>query len=292
MSRFPTIERYCAPETLDELFSLLGGPGTRVFAGGTDVLVAMKEKGLAVNTLVDLKRVRDLNGIMPLNGSGLAIGATTSLHDIETSPIVNEQWPVLCESVGTIGSFQIRNRGTIGGNLANASPAADSTPALIVLDSQFELLSAKGSRVVPADEFFLGPGQCVLQDGEILRRVIVPTPKPNTHSVYIKFGPRNAMDIAIVGVAVSLRLADDGRCVDARVALASVAPVPLRAHKTETVLVGELSENCINQAAETAAGEARPIDDIRGSAKYRKHLVKVLLRQAVRQAIAGRKISD
>jgi len=288
MSKFLMFEKYCVPETQEELFQLLrdGNPTTRVLAGGTDLFVAMKERGLAAQCLVDIKRVVELRGIESLNGGGLGIGATTTLHEIEMSKTVRNVCPVLSEAVGMIGSLQIRNRGTLGGNLSNASPAADSAPCLLVLDAQFELSSAFGSRVIPSETFFVGSGRSVLGPGEILKRIIVPRPKPRTQSVYLKFGLRNAMDIPIVGVAVSLVFGDEGSCCDAKVALASIAPTPLRARKTEAALAGELNEQRIQDAAAQAVAEAKPISDVRGSASYRKHLVRVLTTQAVKQAIA------
>ncbi len=286
MSKFLSFQRYRAPATQAELLQVLceEGPRARVLAGGTDVFVAMKEKGLRVECLVDCKRVTELRGIAQ-DGKGLAIGAATTLHEVEISPVVQKAFPALSFAVGQIGSVQVRNRGTVGGNLANASPAADSTPALLVLDAQFELVSSTGERCVPADTFFLGPGKSILGSGEILRRILIPPMKVGQHAKYIKFGPRKAMDIAVVGVAVALVLDQSGKCSDARVALASVAPVPLRARQTEAALVGDLTEARIKEAAAIAGNEAKPIDDVRGSASYRKHLVQVLVKQAVQQIL-------
>ncbi len=288
MTRFLSFERYRAPATQAELLQILcdEGPRARVLAGGTDVFVAMKEKGLRVECLVDIKRVPELRGIASQNGKGLAIGAATTLHEVEASPIVQKAFPTLCYAIGQIGSLQVRNRGTLGGNLSNASPAADSTPALLVLDAQFELVSSTGQRCIPADAFFVGPGKSVLGSGEILRRILIPPVKSGRRAAYIKFGPRRAMDIAVVGVAVSLVLDKNNKCTEARVALASVAPVPLRARQTEAALVGELTDARIKEAARIAADEAKPIDDVRGSASYRKHLVQVLVKQAVQQILA------
>jgi carbon-monoxide dehydrogenase medium subunit len=291
MSKYLTFERYYAPETQDELFALLRdqGQGGRVLAGGTDVLVAMKEKGLRADCLIDVKRIGELRGIEPRNGSGLSIGAATTLRDVELSQAVRSMCPVLSDAVGEIGSLQVRNRATLGGNLANASPAADSSPALLVLDAELELASAAGVRVIPADAFFLGPGRSALAEGEILRRVLLPKPKPDTRAAYLKFGPREAMDIAIVGVAVALTFDPDGACRQARVALASVAPIPLRARQAEAALIGRLTDQRIAAAAALAAEEARPIDDVRGSAAYRKQLVRALTARAVNRLIAQRR---
>lgn len=288
MTKALHFERYCAPSTTDEVFALLRqeGPSARVFAGGTDVFVAMMEKGLRVDCLIDIKGVPGMRGIASLNGGGLSIGATTTLHEVEVSSEVRRACPVLGDAVGMIGSLQVRNRGTLGGNLANVSPAADSAPPLIVSGAELDLVSSTGKRKVPAETFFLAPGRSLLGPGELLWRINIPEQDPGTQSVYLKFGTRQAMDVALVGVAVSITFDASGSCRQARVAMASVAPVPLRAKKAEAALVGDLTEARIEDAAGAAADEAAPIDDVRGSASYRKHLVRVLTCQAVRQAAA------
>jgi carbon-monoxide dehydrogenase medium subunit len=286
MSRFLTFERYCVPDTLEDLFRLLRDGDARVLAGGTDLFIAMREKGLRPPCLVDIKRIPELRGVQRLNGAGLSVGATTTLHEIETSKTVRQICPVLSDAVGLIGSLQVRNRGTLGGNLANASPGADSAPALLVLDAQLELASASGTRVIPVETFFVGPGESALEHGEVLKRIRVPQPRPGTESVYLKFGPRKAMDIGVVGVAVSLTFSNDGSCRDARIALGSVGPTPRRARKAEAALVGELNGQRIQAAAALAAAETSPIDDIRGGKAYRTHLVKVLTTRAIKEAIA------
>jgi carbon-monoxide dehydrogenase medium subunit len=236
--------------------------------------------------MVDIKRLPEFAGIKRLNGRGLSVGATTTLHEIETDRMVRQVCPVLSDAVGMIGSLQVRNRGTLGGNLSNASPAADSAPALQVLDAQLELASASGTRTVPVEAFFVGPGKSVLEHGEVLKRIRIPEPAPGTQSVYLKFGPRKAMDIAVVNVAVSLVLNDDGSCSDARVAVGAVAPTPLRVKKAEARLIGKLNEEEIQAAAALAAAETSPIDDLRGGKAYRTHLVKVLVTRAIKEAMA------
>jgi carbon-monoxide dehydrogenase medium subunit len=285
-------QRYCAPHTGRELFSLLReeGANARVFAGGTDVFVAMRDKGLRVDCLVDIKSIPELQGITAVDG-GLSLGAATSLHEVERSPAVRRTCPVLSDAVATIGSLQVRNRGTIGGNLANASPAADSTAALMVSAAELDLASSDGHRIVPIEAFFLGPGRSILGPGELLWRISVPKQRPTAQAVYLKFGTRQAMDIALVGVAVSLVFDAKGECCEGRVALTSVAPVPLRARQAEAALVGDLSERRIMDAADAAADEAKPIDDVRGSASYRRQLVRVLTAQAVRQAVAQHRVA-
>jgi CO/xanthine dehydrogenase FAD-binding subunit len=286
MSKFLTFEKYCAPETEEELFRLLRDGNACVMAGGTDLLIAMREKGLRPSCMVDIKRIPEFAGIQRLNGGGLSVGATTTLHEVETDRMVRQICPVLSDAVGMIGSLQVRNRGTLGGNLSNGSPAADSAPALLVLDAQLELASASGTRMVPVEAFFVGPGKSVLEHGEVLKRIRISKPAPGTQSVYLKFGPRKAMDIAVVNVAVSLRFNGDGSCGDARVALGAVAPTPLRAWKAEAVLTGKLNEERIQEAAALAAAETSPIDDMRSGKAYRTHLVKVLVARAIKEALA------
>ncbi len=284
---FPEFE-FFKPRDLGEAVSLLAQAGdkARVLAGGTDLLVAMRDKGVRPGALVAIGELEELRGAPSVQQNRLSIGAATTLHEIERSATIHAACPVLAHAVSTIGSVQVRNRGTLGGNLANASPSADSAPALLTLNAEMELFSRTGTRVVPADSFFTGPGKTVMAQGEILRRVLIPVPQPNTSTVYLKFGPRRAMDIAVVGVAVSLMLEGDGMCRAARVALGAVAPVPMRARRAEQALVGQIDDACIEQAAAEAAAEAKPIGDVRASAAYRTHLVRVLVKDAVRQALA------
>lgn len=283
---YPEFE-FCKPSDLNEAASILAQAGDKacVLAGGTDLLVAMRDKGLRPEVLVSIGELGELKETPALQDGRLGIGAATTLHEIERSDTVRRVCPVLADAVSTIGSYQVRNRATLGGNLANASPAADSAPAVLVLNGEMELFSSAGSRVVRADSFFAGPGRTVMARGEILRRIVIPVPQPNTSAVYLKFGPRRAMDIAVVGVAVSLVLEGDGYCREARVALGAVAPIPMRAKSAEQALVGKIDDACIEQAAALAAAEANPIGDVRASAVYRTHLVRVLVKDAVRQAL-------
>jgi carbon-monoxide dehydrogenase medium subunit len=266
---------------LDEL-----GPAARALAGGTDLLLAMRDKGLPVETLVDISALPELHGIEVLGDGSLSIGAGVTLRQVETSPIVKRGWPVLAEGVSGIGSMQVRNRGTLGGNLCNASPAADSAPPLLVLNASVEIVSAAGSRVVPIESFFLGVGKTVVGRGELLKRVIVPAMKPGMVAAFVAWGPRNAMDIDVASAAVSLVMGDGLTCTEARVALGAVAAMPIRAPLAETVLLGKLGDERIRKAADEALGNACPIDDVRSTSEFRCRLVPVLVRRAIRQAIA------
>jgi CO/xanthine dehydrogenase FAD-binding subunit len=276
------------PENLNEATRLLfeldakGCP----LAGGTDVLVSMKEKGFQPEVLVDLKGIGELRGIVPDGDRRVSIGATTTLHEVETSSLVKEICPILAETVGQIGSMQVRNRGTIGGNVGNGSPAADSARALLILDAEMEVASASGRRIVPIESFFVGPGETAVRRGEILRRIVVPGLKPGTVTASIKYGPRRAMDCAMASVAVALTFDPSGACRTARIALGSVAPTPIRARQAEALLVGrEITETHLEKVAKAAQSEARPITDVRASASYRIHLVEVLVKRAIQKAL-------
>ncbi|MBI2305544.1 MAG: xanthine dehydrogenase family protein subunit M [Chloroflexi bacterium] len=257
-----------------------------ILAGGTDILVQVKQKKRLPKYLVNIKGVSGLDGIT-YNGQGLRLGALTTIRTIETSPIIKEKYPVLAEAAATIGSVQVRNRGTLGGNLCNASPAADMAAPLIALGATARILGPQGERTVSMEEFFAGPGKTVLGPGEVLAEVAVPPPSPRSAGAYIKLGPRKAMDIAVVGVAAVVTLESQGdRCRDVRIALGSVAPIPLRAKKAETVLRGQVvSYDLAVTAGHKAMEEASPITDIRGSAEYRRDMVGVLTRRAVLRAL-------
>ena len=187
-----------------------------------------------------------------------------------------------------MASPQVRNRGTIAGNICNAVPSADSAPPLLTLGAKLKLISQRGERIIKIEDFFTGPSQTALNNDEILQEIHIPHPPPNSQGVYLKLNPRRAMDLAIVGVAAVVT-AQDGVCQDIRLALGAVAPTPTRARKAEATLRGKkLDDNIIEKAAQTAAGEARPIDDHRASAEYRRDMVEVLVKRAIKQAIGGR----
>jgi carbon-monoxide dehydrogenase medium subunit len=282
------------PEDLNEATAILLELGAKAcpLAGGTDIFVSMREKEFHPEYLIDLKGIGELRGIVLDGDRRVSIGATTTLHEVETSKLVKEICPVLAETVGQIGSMQVRNRGTIGGNLGNGSPAADSARALLILDAELVLESAAGRRTVPIESFFLGPGETAIRTGEILRSILVPAPKPGTHMVSLKYGPRRAMDCAVASVAVAITFDSSGVCRSARIALGSVAPTPIRPRRAEEVLVGqEITELCLKKVAEAAAAEARPITDVRASAGYRSHLVEVLVKRAIQKAVEQHRIS-
>lgn len=258
-----------------------------VVAGGTDLLVQMEDNRRALKYLINLKQIHSLRGIND-NGAGeLRFGALTTIRDIETSPLIRENFPILARAASLLGTIQVRNLGTVVGNLCNASPSADMAPALICLDAKLHIVGPNGKRLVMVEDFFTGPGQTVLEAGEIVAEIQIPHMKPHTGSTYMKHTIRRVLDLAIVGVGVVVTLDPDGeRLIDVKIALGAVAPTPMRAKKAEEMLRGSnLEENSIEKAAWVAAEEARPISDVRGSAEYRKHILKVLTKQAILAAV-------
>lgn len=247
------------------------------------MVIAMKEKGLVPRYVVDLKRIPSLSGIRGHPDGTVVIGALTTMREAETSPLLRKRYPFLAQSAAEVGSIQIRNRATIGGNMANATPSADVAPALLVLDAKAKISSPNGERILPLEEFFVGPGKTVMEPGEILTELIIPPPPSGLSGEYIKFSPREMMDLAYVGVAVSLALEDkEKRCRHARIALGAVSPTPMRARKAEALLLDQLlTEKIAEQAGEEASRECRPISDVRSSAEYRREMVRAMTKRAL-----------
>jgi carbon-monoxide dehydrogenase medium subunit len=276
-------------KTIEEACSLLAKykDKARVIAGGTDLLVSMKRREVSPQHLINVKTIPNLDTISYSRKDGLVIGALTTLAEVESSPIVRERFPILSSAAHQTASPHIRNMGTIGGNLCNAAPSADMAPSLIGLRAKAKIKGLKGERVVAVEDFFLGPGVSILQVGEILTEIQVPNPPPHTRGVYLKLPARTAIDIAVVGVAVVVTLDSKGKSiVDARIVLGAVAPTPIRARHAEELIRGKaISDELIKKAAQAAADEARPISDVRGSASYRKEMVRVLTKRALKQVI-------
>ena len=275
--------QYHAPGSLEEACQLLVqyGDKGRPLAGGTDLLVKMKQKVLEPDHLISLREIGGLKYVS--NEAGvIRIGALTELQQIADSDVIREKLPILAEAASQVGSVQIRNRGTLGGNICNASPAADTVPPLICLGARVVIKSVKGDRETPVESFFVAPGKVDLCEGEIVRELIIPIPGAHAKGVYLKLGRRKAMDISIVG-AGALGSYRNRRFETVRLALASVAPTPIRAKKTEEILRdGVVDAQRISLAAREAASECQPISDVRGSASYRREMVKVLVEKAIR----------
>ena len=289
MKRTEPFEFY-QPATLAEASRLLreNGPGGRFLAGGTDLVIAMKEKGLLPKYIVDLKRVPGLSGIREDNDGTITIGALTTMYAVETSPVITKKYPFLAQSAAEVGSIQIRNRATIGGNMANATPSADVAPSLIALNATAKIVSSSGERTVPLEEFFRGPGQNAMNADEILTEITIPKTGPQLVGEYIKFSPRDMMDLAYIGVAVAYNLANDKKCGQVRIVLGAVAPTPIRAKNSEALLEGKvLTEELATQVGDEAARESKPISDVRSSADYRRAMVAVMTKRAILNAAVG-----
>ncbi len=280
---------YRAPTTVDEAVGLLAeyGERARPFAGGTDILVQLRAGRFDLDVLVDVKRVPELNEIAYDPSAGLTIGAAVPCYRIAEDPRVRSAYPGLIDGAAIIGGSGIQGRATLGGNLANSSPSADSVPALIALSATCEIVGPNGRRSVPVEQFCTGPGRNVLGRGEMLVSIHLPPPEPRSGARYLRFIPRNEMDIAVVGVGAAVTLsADLGRIERARIALGAVGPTPILAEAAGASLLGQApTEEAIAIAAARAQDAARPITDMRGTAAQRRHLVGVLTRRALRGAI-------
>ncbi len=279
---------YVVPETLDAAIEVLRSrEGATLLAGGTDLLVQMKEGGRRAPVVVSLRRVPGLEGVTGDADSGLRIGARTLLADVAAHEAVRARYQALSEGAGIVGSVQTRNLGTIGGNVCNAAPSADTAPPLLVFDAVAVIAGAEGARRLPLAEFFVGPGATALQPGEILTALELPPVAERTGSVYQRHTPRRAMDIAVVGVACRVELDAAGTIAGAAIALGAVAPTPIRCPEAEALLRGERpSEALFERAAELARDASRPISDVRGSAEFRRELVRVMTRRCLAIAAA------
>lgn len=280
---------YSAPTTIGEAVGLLATKGdrARALAGGTDVIVQVREGRRDVDLLVDVKHIRELNEIAYDAEHGLRFGAAVPCYRLCEWPGLAKAYPGLIEAAALIGGTQIQSRASVGGNLCNASPAADTIPALIAAGAVCVIAGPDGQRELPVESFCIAPGRTVLGRGEMLVRLRVPPPAPHTGSAYLRFIPRNEMDIAVVGVGVQLTL-DDGctACIAARIALAAVAPTPLFVPDAAAALIGRPPLPAdIERAAALAQAAARPISDMRGDAQYRRHLVGVLTKRALTLAL-------
>jgi CO/xanthine dehydrogenase FAD-binding subunit len=280
--RLPRFDLF-SPRSIKEALSFLNTHkgATKIIAGGTDVIPKLKRREHAApEYIVDLKNIPDLDYIR-FNDDMLSIGALTTIHSVETSSIVREHFGVLRQAAQSMASVQIRNRGTIVGNICNAAPSADMAPALLVLEAKVKLISGNREKMVPLEEFFTGPGKTILIDGEIVKEIQVPGMPAKSRAVYIKLEPRHSMDLAVVGVAVLIMLNGD-TCKDIKIALGAVSPTPMRAIKAENTLRGQnLTDEIIEKASQIASEESQPIDDQRASAEYRRDMVKVLTMRAI-----------
>ena len=280
---------YAVARTVNDAVSLLAEKGrkARVLAGGTDILVQLRSGRHRVERLVDLKEVPEANQLSYSPEKGLRLGSGVPCYRIYQDETVSRVYPGLIDAVAMIGGIQIQGRATVGGNMCNGAPSADCIPPLIALGAVCEITGPGGSREVLAEDFCTAPSQTVIEDGEFLVAFRIPPPPPHSGAHYLRFIPRNEMDIAVAGVGSSVVLAEGGKSfVSARIALASVAPTPLFVEEAGAALAGrEVTEKAIDEAAEVAMAATRPINDMRGTIQQRRHLVGVLTRRTLRGAI-------
>lgn len=274
-----------APQSLKEAISLLveHGDKAEVIAGGTDLLVRMKKGDDLPDFFISLEGIRELDYTRYSKKDGLRIGALTPLHSIINDSAVKDRFGVIADAAAKLGTPTLRRQATIGGNLCNAAPSADMAPALIVLGAHVQIQFGDSQKTLPIEDFFTGPGQTRLGSKGILLEIHVPNPSPHSRAIYLKHTRSQGADLAIVGVAASI-IRDGEMIKDVKIALGAVAPTPMRAKEAEKILRGKKPDSEILEACGAAASlESRPIDDIRSSEEYRRKVVKVLVKRAIKQ---------
>ncbi len=297
MNRFnthiiPVEFEYHEPRTIREALELLArwGEAARILAGGTDLLVQMKMRRVEPKCVINIKRIPELDYVRE-GPTGVRIGAATRLRRLERSGTIRRLFPALYRAIRWMASVQVRNMATIGGNLCNASPAADTAPPLMVYGARVKLASVSGERTLPIEDFFTGPGRTAMRPGEMLTEIWIPRQPEGTGSAFIKVA-RTAMDLAKVNVAVALTLRG-WSASDVRIALGSVAPTPMRAREAEAALEGRPpTEDLLRRVGEIASEEIRPITDVRSTAEYRREVTKVIVADALREALGMVRVGD
>ncbi|MEO5324479.1 xanthine dehydrogenase family protein subunit M [Mesorhizobium sp. CC13] len=280
---------YHEPASLAEASALLAelGKDASIIAGGTDLLVELKEELRSALHVVNIKKIPGLGDFAYDPENGLRFGALVTVREIETSPVVIRNYPNLAKAASLLGSVQVRNRATVMGNICRASPSADTIPPLIADCASLTVFNGGGERRILLDELFTGPGRTVLVPGDIVTGIALPAPRATSGKAYIKHGRRKAMELATVGVAVSLEH-EAGTCSEIRIALGAVAPTVIRARRTEALLRGRrIDPALLAEAAESAMQESAPIGNVRASAAYRREMVGVLTRRAIGHAMGG-----
>ncbi len=272
----------------DAVAALQANDEPYLLAGGTDLLIGMKTNAVKPKCLIDLKGIPDIDYIQYDNG--FKLGALTTTRDVEVSPLIREKIPALSEAAETLGSIQIRNRATIGGNLCHGSPAADMAAILLAMNCEVKIATDNGAKTIGLDQFFTGPNRPVMNRNEVLSQITIPKEIEQFKGIYLKHGPRKAMDIGIVNIAILLDAdVGSGFCNQIMIALGAVAPTPIRAKKAEALLnANRLTPELIQEAAEAASDEATPISDFRASAGYRRALVKNLIVKGIQQILESK----
>ena len=284
MNRF----EYLQARTLPEAIALLGqDEGTRIVAGATDFLVRWRQGLWKPRAVLSIQRIPGLDGVDYTPTTGLSLGSLVTIRTLELHPLIQQHYPALSQAATTFAGVQIRNLATVGGNICNASPSGDTLPALVAYGAECLLVGPEGERLVPLESFFMGPGRTALRPAELLVELHLPPPPPHTGALYIKHSPRSAMDISTVGVASMVTLeGQNGICREVRISLGAVAPTVMRARSAEALLRGQrLEAGLIQEAARAASEDARPIDDIRGTARHRRAIVEALTGRTLRSAM-------
>ena len=285
MRRFEYLEAH----TLRQAIGMLQRHGSqaRVVAGSTDFLVRWRAGFWSPDYVVTIQRVPGLSRVVYSRQNGLRLGALVTIQTLEQHPAIRRHYPALASAAASFAGVQVRNLATVGGNICNASPSGDMLPALLAYGAECRLSGPDGHRQVALDQLFTGPGQTVLAQDEVLTEITLPPPPANTGALYIKHSPRGAMDIATVGVSSLVAVDRSGTCTEARIALGAVAPTPLRAYAAEDMLRGQrLDAELLQAATDQAVSQASPIDDVRGTAGYRRQMVGVLTRRTLERAAA------
>lgn len=283
---------FATPTSVSDAVAILAkqGSNARLLAGGTDLLIGMRVGRLAPGLVVDAKSIPELRKYT-LNGNGLQLGSAVTCRTLYEDPAVVKAYPALVESARIIGGMQTQGRASVGGNLCNAAPSGDCIPTLIVLGAIARLIGPKGERQIPAEQVCVAPGKTSLANDELLLSIDIPVPAANSGACFQRFIPRNEMDIAIASVASSVVLsADGGTIVSARIALGAVGPTPIFAKAAGDLLAGKpATEESFVQAADAAEAAATPINDMRGTIEQRNHLINVLTKRTLREAVARAK---
>ena len=266
----------------------------RLFAGGTDLFIKMKHRKEIPRQLINIKGITGLDHIRYDAGNGLRMGALCTVQSIKEHRAIGEKFPILSQAAGLLGTTHIRNLGTLGGNLANASPAAEFAPPLLVLEAFAQCAGREGERSIPMSDFFLAPGKSALRPDEMITEIRVPVPPPGTEAIYLKHSLRR-MDVATASAAALVQF-DGDVCREARVALGAVAPTPFRADRAEDMMrgakfTGEAADGALlDEVARLAGAQTKPIDDFRGEAEYRRRIIVMLLRQGL-ERVVGRAVA-
>jgi xanthine dehydrogenase FAD-binding subunit len=278
--------QYFAPQKIEKALEILSRyeREIKIIAGGTDLLVQYFDRLYEINNWLDLKNIKELKGI-GINKNQMEIGAMITHTQLKISEDIKKYFPILSQAASDIGSPQIRNRGTIGGNIVNASPAGDLLPSLMAYDAQFKLLSIQGERIVPAEKFFIGPKKTILEPAQLLTQIILPLPSKRTYGSWIKIGKRKALIIGTITLALVIEMAEDNRTVkDIRTCLGSVAPTPIEIKEVKKKIVGKnINQLNFTELGQIVEDKISPIDDIRGTREYRKDVAKEIMINALEE---------